>query len=62
MKLTNVQLTMVIPYKVDDEMAALDAVKHHKMVKQCVREGRELISFGILREERYETEVVLNYE
>ncbi len=63
MIIQNVQLTIKIPYRVEDyDLDYMKAIKDERLVKQMVREGRSLTSYGILTRTANETVLVLNYE
>jgi hypothetical protein len=57
-----IQLTVLVPQKIHWESELLTVLREERLVKQMVREGRQLVSWGISRQEENETEVILNYE
>ena len=62
MKTTNIQLTIVIPQEVKYEWDLMKLLPNNRYIKQLVREGRQLTSWGFTRREKHETEVIVNYE
>jgi len=62
MKILNVQLTVVIPERVKYDYEVINHMSQNPYIRKLVREGRVLKSYGILRTEDTETEVVVNYE